>query len=256
MVFFIYDKTFEGLLTALFHAYSRRVFPDRLLQESEPLPLFCEEVFTVVTDGTLADRVWRGAERLLSAHFLNGITSCWLSEQSHVDELLFRYLRKVFDSQGKSVFNMRDADVAEMSHLWKKVNNEASRVIQFARFQKTADDIYFAATAPVYNVLPLTMDYFTDRFADQHWLVYDVKRQYGYYYDGQKAEEVRFGQDTEFLASGILPDELLAKDELLYQTLWQTYVRSIAIKERLNPRLHRQELPARFWPYLTEKRKH
>lgn len=255
MIVFQYDKTFEGLLTALFHAYNRRVFPDRLLQEAEPLPLFCEEVFRVVTESSLADRVWRGAGRLLPAHFLSGITACWLSEQPAVDELLFRYLRKAFDSKGKSVFNLTDADVAEVSRLWKKVNNEATRVIQFVRFQKTADDIYFAATAPIYNVLPLTMGYFTDRFADQHWMVYDVKRQYGYYYDGQKVEEVRFEQDSEFLTSGILPDELLAKDELLYQAFWQTYFRSIAIKERLNPRLHRRELPARFWPYLTEKRK-
>ena len=212
MIVFQYDKTFEGLLTALFHAYNRRVFPDRLLQEAEPLPLFCEEVFQVVTESSLADRVWRGAGRLLPVHFLSGITACWLSEQPAVDELLFRYLRKAFDSKGKSVFNLTDANVAEVSRLWKKVNNEATRVIQFVRFQKTADDIYFAATAPIYNVLPLTMGYFTDRFADQHWMVYDVKRQYGYYYDGQKAEEVRFEQDSEFLTSGILPDELLALD--------------------------------------------
>ena len=90
MIVFQYDKTFEGLLTALFHAYNRRVFPDRLLQEAEPLPLFCEEVFRVVTESSLADRVWRGAGRLLPAHFLSGITACWLSEQPAVDELLFR----------------------------------------------------------------------------------------------------------------------------------------------------------------------
>ena len=76
MIVFQYDKTFEGLLTALFHAYNRRVFPDRLLQEAEPLPLFCEEVFRVVTESSLADRVWRGAGRLLPAYFLSGITAC------------------------------------------------------------------------------------------------------------------------------------------------------------------------------------
>lgn len=254
MTIFTYDKSFEGLLTALFHAYNRRMFPDRLLADAEPLPLFYDEVFRVVTDTALADRVWRGTVRLLPSRFLSGITACWLSEQPGVDERLFRYLCKVFDSKGQCVFNLMDADVVEVSHLWKKVNNEATRVIQFVRFQKTADDIYFAATSPVYNVLPLTMDYFTDRFHDQTWLVYDAKRRYGFFYDGGTPQEVRFEGDDERLASGVLPDELLAEDERQYQSLWQTYFRSIAIKERLNPRLHRRELPARFWPFLTEKR--
>ena len=33
MNIFLYDKTFEGLLTSVFEAYSRRIFPDALLLE-------------------------------------------------------------------------------------------------------------------------------------------------------------------------------------------------------------------------------
>ena len=40
MIIFVYDKTFEGLLTAVFDAYSRRTFPDLLVTEGEPFPLF------------------------------------------------------------------------------------------------------------------------------------------------------------------------------------------------------------------------
>ena len=46
MNIFLYDKTFEGLLTSVFEAYSRRIFPDALLLEGEPLPLFYDEIFT------------------------------------------------------------------------------------------------------------------------------------------------------------------------------------------------------------------
>ena len=42
MTLFIFDNTFEGLLTSVFEAYSRRTFPDALLAEGEPLPLFCD----------------------------------------------------------------------------------------------------------------------------------------------------------------------------------------------------------------------
>ena len=56
---YIYDKTFDGLLTAVFDAYFRKTFPDALLSEGDALPLFCDELHTVVTDEEKAGRVWR-----------------------------------------------------------------------------------------------------------------------------------------------------------------------------------------------------
>ena len=53
--------------------------------------------------------------------------------------------------------------------------------------------------------------------------------------------------------SGISDDSLLDKQEKMYQKLWKTYFNAIAIRERFNPRLHKQNLPVRFWKYLTEK---
>lgn len=50
MHIFFYDKTFEGLLTAIFDAYTHRTFPDRLLRVGEPAPLFADTTYTVVTD--------------------------------------------------------------------------------------------------------------------------------------------------------------------------------------------------------------
>ena len=50
MLIFRYDKTFEGLLTAIFDAYSIKRFPDVLLAAEETSPLFYDEIITVVTD--------------------------------------------------------------------------------------------------------------------------------------------------------------------------------------------------------------
>lgn len=254
MVIYQYDKTLEGFLTAVFHAYARKVFPDRLIGEGELPPLFCEEVFHVYTDEAKADRVWKGLERKAgSREMLAGLAACWLSELPEVDMLLFRYVRKLFDYRGNFSFNLGDADVLQVVKIWKKVNQERLRVIQFLRFQQTADGIYFAALKPLYNVLPLTLPHLTDRFADQPWLLYDLKREYGYYYDLQEAREVRFDEKPSHLVTGKLDEALMGKDEKAFQQMWQTYFHSIAIKERLNPRLHRQNMPVRFWRYLTEK---
>lgn len=46
---------------------------------------------------------------------------------------------------------------------------------------------------------------------------------------------------------------MLAENEVLYQRLWKRYFKAITIRERINPKLHRQHLPRRYWKYLTEK---
>lgn len=124
---------------------------------------------------------------------------------------------------------------------------------QFLRFQKAADGTFFAALEPLYNVLPIAIAHFKDRFADQKWLIYDLKREYGYYYDLKEVIEVRFETKEAHLLSGKLDEQLMDKEEQLFQKLWKEYFKSISIKERANPKLHRQNLPVRFWKYLTEK---
>ena len=253
MTVFVYDKTFEGLLTAVFDAYSRHSFPDLLLAEGEPFPLFYDEAVTICTDDAKVDRVWKGLQKRLSAMALSMITVTWLSELPEADMLLFRYIRKAIDYSKSIEMNFGDPDVLQMSKIWKKVSNERLRIMQFLRFQKAVDGTYFSAVEPIYNVLPLVLPYLNDRFGDQKWLIYDMRREYGYYYDLKETIEVRFEQKEVHLLSGFLSESLMDKDEMLFQQMWKEYFKTIAIKERLNPKLHRQHLRVRFWKYMTEK---
>lgn len=257
MILFIYDTTFEGLLTAVFDAYFRKTFPDALLPEGEPLPLFYDEILTVVTDEEKAGRVWRGLQKKLSASALSCLTQSWLSELPEVGMILFRYIRKAIDAPTSIEVNFGDPDVLELAKIWKRVDWERLRLLQFVRFQKAADGTFFAAYEPQYNALPLVIEHFKDRFADQKWLLYDMKRRYGYYYDLQTVTEVTFDDERmeSHLLTGMLNESLMDKDEKLFQQLWKTYFNSIAIKERLNPRKHKQDMPVRYWKYLTEKQK-
>jgi len=253
MTVFFYDMTFEGLLTALFDAYFRKTFPDLLLAEGEPLPLFYDDALHVCTDKEKSSRVWKGLEKRLSATSLSMITYCWLSELPTVAGLLFRYMRKVIDSPQSIEQNFGDPDVLEVSHIAKKVSSERTHVLEFLRFQKAADGTYFAPVEPLYNVISLIIPYLKDRFADQKWLFYDLKRGYGYYYDLQNVSQVTFPNDQTQRLSASLSDDLLDKDEKLFQQLWKEYFNTIAIKARINPRLQRQNMPMRFWKYMTEK---
>lgn len=254
MTIFIYDHTFDGLLTCLFDAYNRKVFPDLLIKEGEALPLFYDEAINIVTSEEKHNRVWQGLRKKLSTSALSCLTYGWLSELPEIDMLLLRYMKKVFDSPFSIETNFADPDVLELSRVWKKVNNERHRLLQFVRFQKASDGTFFAPIEPLYNVLPLTIQHFKDRFADQAWLIYDIKRKYGFYYDLSSITEVTFEDDTQaHLLTGILEDKLTAQDEAFFQELWKTYFKAICIKERLNPRKHKQDMPVRYWKLLTEK---
>lgn len=256
MIIFIYDHTFNGLLTCLFDAYNRKTFPDLLLKEGESLPLFYDEALSITTSEEKYNRVWRGLQKRLSISALSNLTYGWLSELPKIDQLLFRYMKKVFDSPTSIETNFADPDVLELSKIWKKVNNERHRLLQFIRFQKANDGTFFAPFEPLYNVLPLTIPHFKDRFADQPWLIYDIKRKYGFYYNLKTVEEVTFEANTqEHLISGMLDESKMDKEEHLFQNLWKTYFKAICIKERLNPHKHKQDMPIRYWKLLTEKQK-
>lgn len=136
----------------------------------------------------------------------------------------------------------------------QKVAGERMRVLQFMRFQKTADQTYFGIMEPIYNVYPLTIQHFQDRFADQAWIIYDARRRYGYYYDLKEVNEITFeNSQADFLRHGKLQDELLDKNEKLFQEGWKSYFHSVCIQSRLNPVKHKKDMPVRFWKYLTEK---
>lgn len=251
---FRYDKTFEGLLTCVFDAYKLKSFPEHLLEEGEPLPLFNEGLWTVVSEAEKADRVWRGLQKKLSRDALHQLTRCWMADGTpHVDELLFRYICKNIDAPKSVEVNFADPDVLALSHVYKQVGHESMRLIQFARFQKAADGTYFAPFEPLHNVLPLAIGHFRNRFGDQKWIIYDVKRGYGFYFDLQRVQEITFPQDAPFLHSGLLDSDKLDQDEALFQKMWQTYFKAISIKERTNPRKHKQDMPVRYWKFLTEK---
>ena len=90
MIVFVYDKTFDGLLTAVFDAYFRKTFPDVLLSEGDSLPLFYSDMHRVITDEEKATRVWKGLQKKVSSSALGCLTQSWLSELPEVGMLLFR----------------------------------------------------------------------------------------------------------------------------------------------------------------------
>jgi len=252
MLYFIYDHTFEGLLTAVFDIYNRKTVPDRIQGDHLPIPLFTE-TYQVVTDSEKADRVIEGLKKKISKQALHHLFICYLSEMENIEAYLFRYMWKTLESPISIEVNFADEDVLFLSKIYKKVQNEAMYIKQFVRFSKTADGMYFAIMDPLYNVLPLCSGFFQDRYADQQWVVYDSRRNYGLFYDLKKTETIHFDRPVRALQTGKIEPDHLDESEIAFQRLWNDYLKAITIQERKNLRLQRQFMPKRFWKYLTEK---
>ncbi len=255
MLVYTFDRTLDGVLSAVFDAYFRRQQADMLIGNGDQLPLFCDEVWQVTTTEEKASRVWAGLEKKLAPEALKLITVSWQSEDATLSTPLFHYIYKVF-RHGDIARNFADPDVLFVTNTARRVMHEQLRMKQFIRFQKAKDGTYLGVVAPDTDVLPLVTGHFQDRFNDQPWLIYDARRHYGFYHDGNTVTRITFDDETQItfsLSNGRLDDDVLSENDKLLQDLWRTYFKAICIKERINPRKQLNDMPRRYWRYMTEK---
>ena len=253
MIIYTYDGTFEGYLTAVFDCYSRKDFPvDICSRMGEQKNLFSER-YDVATHSKKAERVWKGIQNKLSGRNNQLVFYTFLSEEPGMEIKIYRFLRRLFSAQFTIKTDFGDSDVLFLTQASQRVKKEAMRIMQFVRFQHTRDGLYFCGIQPRYDVIPLVINHFQKRFADQKWLLYDLKRNYGVLYGKDKVEEVEISHKEFNSMTGQVKENILQEGEEFYQKLWKSYFTHINIKERKNLQLQRQQMPRRFWKYLPEK---
>lgn len=248
----IYDGTFEGFLTAVFESYYRKIFPvDILSGTGEQKQIFANRI-DVMPDPVKAERVWKGIQAKLSGKNNQMVFYAFLSEEPGIEMKIYRFLRRLFSEHFNIESDFGDADVLYLNQTSQKVKREAMRMMQFVRFQHTKDGLFFCGIEPRYDVIPLVTGHFRKRFADQRWLLYDLKRNYGVLYEKDQPQEVVISNKEFNSITGKVNENILDAGEEFYQKLWKSYFTHINIHERKNLRLQRQHLPRRFWKYLPE----
>ncbi len=252
MTIITYDGTFAGFLTAVFECYNRKVFPvDICSRTGEQKHLFAQKA-DIQTDEAKAERVWKGIQDKLSGKNNQLVFYAFLSEEQGIEMKIYRFLRRLFSEHFNIETDFGDSDVLYLTQTSQKVKKEAMRMMQFVRFQHTKDGLYFCGIEPRYDVIPLVVSQFQKRFADQRWLLYDLKRNYGMLYDKNKPQEVVISNKEFSSITGQVNENVLQEGEEFYQKLWKSYFTHINIQERKNLKLQRQHLPRRFWKFLPE----
>ncbi|KAA0915498.1 TIGR03915 family putative DNA repair protein [Psychrobacter sp. ANT_WB68] len=257
----LYEPSFEGWLSAVFYVYANKLQDDESLQliaQDCYVPSLISQATSVATDEDKAERVLSKLNQLLGRSGMRNILWGFLSEKDNTGTTLFQVIKYAIDYPSRQIMDdLGNLNVLELVQTVKSVGREKHRMEAFVRFEHTNEDIYFARIEPDFNVLPLIGEHFRQRYQDQHWAIYDVARGYGIYYDKSKSTPTRPAslQTITDLNDAVLrnPASIHSKDEKRYQKFWQGYFTNVNIKERKNPRLHKQYLPQRYWKYLSEK---
>ena len=248
---YIFDSTLEGLLTAVFERFERK--PNfvslKTIQTFQP-DAFAEE-YQVITNREKADRVWKGILKRLDKVWVRKFYCAYLSEIPEIFDSLFHFATYIFQNPSGAEFNYGNTYVLAISKIATKVEREKHRMEAFIRFQHTADGIFYCGIEPDFNVIPLIAKHFKDRYADQQWVIYDLRRRYGIHYNLREVEEIVM--DLNLNDFNTANASQLNQKEKLYAALWTAYFKSTNIESRKNTKLHVQHVPKRYWRYLTEK---
>jgi len=253
MTWLLYDGSFEGLLTAIFETYEYKWADVHIRKEGTDVPQLFAEIRTVVTDESKAKRVWDKLVLLLDSKGVRTVWTAWLSEMETIEDTIMGVIRYAIDTKQDVLKDYGNLHVIQLQQTVKSVGREKHRMEAFVRFQLTKDDIYFSVIEPDFNVLPLILTHFKNRYADQRWFIFDSRRSYGIYYDLEKAEFVDFVPNALLSPNGVSSDAF-GDGEVLFQKLWNDYFKSTNIAGRKNIKLHVQHVPKRYWKYLVEKR--
>ncbi len=245
-----YDGTIEGFFCAVFNVYEYKFSNCSIVRQQYLEGNLFASKHVVHFHPQHCYRVWKGLKSRLSPRAYKNFERAFLSETKGIEDILLRYVHYVFSSTKSVELDFSHEAVLAVNHAAKKVHREAHRMEAFIRFHKTPDDLYYATVDPDHNVLPLIIDHFKNRFADQQWLIYDTARKYGFHYDLQQVQRVKIQFSQEAIHGNA--EAIYSEDEAMYQQLWQQYFTSVNIKARKNLKLQLQHMPKRYWKNMVE----
>lgn len=244
------DATFSGFLTAVFIVFQQKLKKVQIQKEVAYQPSFYAKQQRICTDESHALRVWNGIIKKEGTHFAHRLFATYLSEKPQIENLLLRVIIETFANNRSIATDYGNSDILKVSQISKMVGREKHRMEAFVRFRLTQDEIYASTIEPDFDVLPLIRKHFVSRYADQKWLIYDVKRKYGLFYDLNQVDTIELPNDQLLKESNA---DIFHSDEQAFQELWKNYFKSTNIASRKNTKLHVRHVPKRYWKYLSEK---
>lgn len=239
---YLYDGTFEGFLTCVYHHYySGRA--TGIYREDVYQPNFLAEPRRVDSEEALAARVSRAIAGRISGRDLERTYKVFLSSAADKENRLLAYLVLGFRT-GPDISRLHGNPVVfDVQQIEHKVNHEIHRFLGLIRFVSLGNGVLYSTFEPDHDILEFLGPHFSDRFREDPFILHDLSRDKALVSAGGQWYICPFG-----------PERIPAPEEgeAGIQKLWREYFHAIAIKERTNPRCQKAFMPVRYWKHLTE----
>jgi len=250
MIVYRCEDSLESVFTAIYMAYEeRRSHEETLLTLSEEPILFAEDVW-VEPCMEKVRKVMRTLRNRFGDSDYYHLCQVLASADEEKVQAVYRTVVAGFAKGCRPnhlMDNLTDAWIHKAFALSREVGREIDHLKGFLRFEELESRILYAEIGPKSNLVTFLMPHFSDRFPMENFVIYDANRRFfgvhpagrqWYLLQGEGAEEISgFRRSSE---------------EEIYQELFRGFCRTIAIKERINPKLQRNMLPLRFREYMVE----
>ena len=241
---YIYDGSFEGLLTSIHTAFYNRENPWDIVAKAAMESNFLRENIYIQTDSEKASKVYEAIENKISKESLRRVFYCYLSELPKNGIMILKYLRLAFKLGPNIDLNLTNDIVSQVDNISRKVSRERHRFLGLIRFKEIENGILYSTIEPDHNIVGLVASHFANRLKNQHWVIHDVKRGIGVFYNKEEwvIKEIEIKDPL-----------ILREEEEDYQDLWKTYFKAIAIENKTNLKLQKSNMPMKYWKHLVEK---
>lgn len=249
MICYIYDNSFEGLLTAIYDSYYKGPKPDVIIPMRDFQDNFIYENIIITTELEKSRKVYTSIKSKISDTALENVYNAYLSEIPDISTNIYKYL--VFGWKvGKAIdLYLTDSRVLVIHKAVQKVQFENHRLSGLVRFKKIKGNIFYSSIEPDHNVLALLAPHFAERLMDQKWIIHDLKRSLAAVYDTKKWILQTLYSKTK----DPFNTTMIKETDMDFENLWKLYFKHISIESKRNIKLQKQHMPARYWPHLTEK---
>ncbi|NRT79222.1 TIGR03915 family putative DNA repair protein [Clostridium beijerinckii] len=245
MKIYLYDDTFEGLLTSIYDAfYSNGSPPTSIYGKSQTnTPLLLGNIVEISTDINKFKKVKNAIINKINFLSLKKIYFAFLSNYEDKGIIIFNYLKIAF-KLGPDVHDFLNIYVIRLvDNITKKVLNECHRFEGFIRFNQIEEKLLYSSIEPDNDILELIGDHFKNRFPREYFIIHDISRQKALIYNTNFYEIIDMDMETY---------EKLKFHNDEYTDLWKTYFKATTIQERKNLKLQCRMMPKRYWKHLLE----
>lgn len=238
---YLYDGSFEGLLTCIYqHYYMEKAtgLYDKSQYQADIFNAYKE----IPTELEKSDIVYRAIIKKISQLALRNTYYLYLSNSDEKENLILKYLIRGFKI-GSTIDALHSDHLIHQVHLIaRKVSLENHRFLGILRFSEIQGTLY-SEIEPDHDILVLLGDHFSDRFKSHSFIIHDKKR-----------KKALISKDGEWLITEFdtLDSIQQSHKECAYRDLWKNYYNHIAVEGRENNRLRKQYMPARYWKHLPE----